>query len=468
MGRSPSGKSRKAWRAVDEVETSGQSVTPLHLDINLDKFTERAHEVNSAAVVKKVEVRKNVAFDVALGRVSLLKDVKFKNRWYGQERVDEPVAEFDNMVHARGIASDLAAIFKAYPGESQLIRLRKPQAPGAYTAEREAWMQSFAVNQGERLKALMGEFGVPTNSIKVGVEFAGPNAPAGMFYLQVPARSFAENKQNREAQCMDQTKVICKRSNITFDYETGKCSPLKELSWKSRYCGDDRMEDPSAELGDVEEATKILNDMAAVWQIWQVPATVFADVNDMGTGNEKMEEWFRNLGRNRATFVQRALQDLGVPKGQLESMVNGDKPQAPQQEQTKEKPERARSADPHVLACACSGPPSPDSKNPTVQTQKMKIKARLQKAAVMHRVEDIPNLEAALEEARKMRLEEQWSRVDSLISDAENNLKTLYQRRRRQQAWEISKDRNTALSKVNVSKATQSGMAAVALPVQAF
>eukprot|EP00443_Scrippsiella_acuminata_P098214 CAMPEP_0115689668 /NCGR_PEP_ID=MMETSP0272-20121206/61686_1 /TAXON_ID=71861 /ORGANISM="Scrippsiella trochoidea, Strain CCMP3099" /LENGTH=301 /DNA_ID=CAMNT_0003129477 /DNA_START=87 /DNA_END=989 /DNA_ORIENTATION=+ len=301
MSRTASGKLRKSWRAIHEVDTSRQAVFPLHMDINLDKFAESQQEANSRNIVKKV----------------------------GQERVDDPTAEFDNMNFARAVGSDLAQIYKAYPGDSQLIRLRKPMSPGSYTAEREAWMQAFAVNQGERMKALLVELGVPETSIKVSVEFAGPNAPAGMFYLVVPSQSFAENKKAKEAQCVEETKAIMATRNVKFDFDSGRCFCVKEIKWKSRVCGPKLMEPPIAELAEPEDAKRVFRDMVAIWQVWQVPACLYADVNDMGTGDPCIEGWFQQLGRNRAMFVQRELEDLGIPRGQLEAMISGDRKDRP-------------------------------------------------------------------------------------------------------------------------------------------
>jgi len=307
---------------------------------------------------------------------------------------------------------------------------------------------------------LLVEFGVPATSVKVSVEFAGPNAPGGMFQFVVPSQSFAKNKQAKEAQCVEQTKAIVAKQNVGFNFDLGKCYCVKEIAWKSRYCGPKGMEAPAAEFAVPEDAKKVLKDMVAVWQVWQVPANVYADVNNMGTGDPCMEEWYKQLGRNRAMYVQRELEDLGIPRGQLEAMISGDR---------KDAPRRSRSSDPHVLACTCSAPPSPEMKTPGLQAQKIRIKANLQKAAAAHRVEDIPLLEECLAEAQRMRLEEHWSRVDSLISDAENNLKVLYQRKRRQQAWEVSKDRHNALSKVTVAKVTHDSMVTNnVLPVHAF
>lgn len=423
----------------------GSNKQAIYVEIDLESSELRKDSQFQALRVKQALSKKNVTLDRQLGRASVVKDLKFKNKWFGTERVDDPTAEpFTDLKTFQAVASDLAALYHAYPGQCKIVRLRRPIQQSTYTEDRNAWMEQLARNQGEFLRQLVIQFqDVHAEDITVELQFAPSDAPAGMFYFVLPLEQHESDKKKKEEQLQVDVQRIVTRKNITFDVHTGRATFAKALTWEPRNPTGPKPDAPTAQFVNPAACDSALQDMAELWKLLRAPARIVTEAPRVD-GDAFVEEWAQTLARNRAAVIKKAMVYYKVPAEMLTSGIFGDAAMSPRV------PIRSDSL---YAAGAVSAAGDKDEK-----LERLRVRAMLQKAVGVHRTDDIPLLEEALLEARKLRMEEQWTRVDSLVSDAAKNLMVLYQRRRRQEANAGSLDRKKALSKIKVSHATKQTM----------
>mmetsp|Transcript_39107 Transcript_39107/g.83215 ORF Transcript_39107/g.83215 Transcript_39107/m.83215 type:complete len:478 (-) Transcript_39107:601-2034(-) len=420
----------------------------IFMDIDMDAFAHRVIEKSKKQKMQKVSKRRNVIFDEKLGKAEVAKELKFKKRWYGVDKVDDPTAEAASDISAfKAVAQDLALLYKAFPGECELTRLRKAHPPGTYTEDRNAWGEELALNEGDFLKGLLVEEGVPADDIKVEVAFASSTAPLGMFVFTLPVDFHAEEKANNEDAINAAVQKVVSRKNVSFDIYTGRCGFMKALSWAPRSANGAKMDPPDAQLTDPMSADQGLRDMAEIWHLFQSPAKIQAEPPAMVHAEADVDEWCKALARNRAALIKKVLIHYKVPADMLQSGAFGDALMARR---------RSFNTDPDDYACTVTAPAQ--SHADTDKAERLRVRMKLRKAAAVHKVEDIHILEEAIQEARSLRLEEQWTRVDPLLSEASKTLQILHQRRRRVEAYKEVANRSKALTHIKVSQATKQTM----------
>jgi len=410
------------------------------LDLDLEAVRERQQDVDGS--MGKVCSRGNIVWDASRSRANVVRDIKFRPRWFGLERVDEPTAEFVDRGAAQAVAADLAAVYKAYPDSVELVRLRRAVAPGAYTAEHEAWLQMLATNQGEKLREELVDAGVPASKVSVCVRYAPPDAPSGLFLVDFTSKAAVEEGRDTRDAEKAKLQAILKNGLVAFDEELGRIDLLQGIDWKPRYSSNGKMDEPTAEVNNRTAVNKVFADLFQVWKIFHgVPAIMFADVPSQDDGKD---EWYQALGFNRALFCKEALIKLGIPEEYILAGSTGHEPAAFPMVQPENSPSDEKKG---AAAVCCSSPRGGGGRS----TAAMRIREKLQKATASNRVDDIQVLEDALLQAKAVGLGAQWARYDPVITDAEQQLKLLIQRRRRQEAWTLHKDRNIALSRVKVA-----------------
>jgi len=126
--------------------------------------------------IQEVEARGCVAFDPTGSKIHIAGKLKFKDRFFGIARQDEPVAEFESMELARTALQDVYDLWRVYKVPAVVVSMRKQDKPGRPNPKKDAWDEQLATNRANLIRELLTKFGIPQDMISSSMAFGPEDA----------------------------------------------------------------------------------------------------------------------------------------------------------------------------------------------------------------------------------------------------------------------------------------------------
>jgi len=149
-------------RASDEAARLSQERERLEQEaLEAKKATEKYQRIH------KAEANGHVKFDPEKMRIDILADVKFKPRYYGTDRKDEPSAEFADRQLAQAVFGDLEELLAVHDTGFTLEFVRSvklPQDAGKVHEQKDKWNKALQRNRLDLLLDHLLQVGAPRDS----------------------------------------------------------------------------------------------------------------------------------------------------------------------------------------------------------------------------------------------------------------------------------------------------------------
>jgi hypothetical protein len=242
---------------------------------------------------------------------------------------DVPTAEFENATAAKALLSDLLELYKLYPGPTSIVFWRK-ESPQSYKPEHQKWLDALVQNRVSKVKSALIEMGIPKAMVTakvltlkqqdhIGFTHTCKNSDSGVYvdfdlYEELNKRTAQETVKMARAQ-----NIVKEMGKGLLDYNPSlrRIVLLEEVQFKVKKFYANSSVDASGEFASVPEANQILEPVAELLKLFQVPVKIVFCCKEAPKDDGVYKDWLRSLSWNRAELVKKALIVMGVPGSTL-------------------------------------------------------------------------------------------------------------------------------------------------------
>lgn len=186
-------KDREIQELKAQLEAEQQASAAAEADArkvknDLEQRARREAQVKNQAVLDKqrreelvkkiqtIEARGNAVFDPSENKIVVSGKLKFKDRYYGVARQDEPTAEFEYPAGARACLADVAEIWMVYQVRSEVVSVRKNIQGGRPNPKKDAWEEALALNRAQLIRSELVKLGVPQDLVAARAVFGAADS----------------------------------------------------------------------------------------------------------------------------------------------------------------------------------------------------------------------------------------------------------------------------------------------------
>jgi len=153
---------------------------------------------NDAAVivarrVEEITRRGRIDFDMRTGAARIIFDVRFKPRYYGRDRIEEPLAQLENPSALAPLVKDINDLCGLFPCKVELVQMLAPKKDHGFGVDFDKWQLALTKRRVDFVAKALEDGGLPKGRCATRVELQHANLDfTGMilrFDWQAPAAS---------------------------------------------------------------------------------------------------------------------------------------------------------------------------------------------------------------------------------------------------------------------------------------